>query len=154
MSGYEGSWHFMTTYIIKNIQSLCRQSTVDKSKLAWSTLVVIEEFWEKRYSFGILLLCDATGSWSSLWYVRALYCEHAPSNIKILIKMPGFLTQLLSLVYVFRTEEDQLLHGLEGSASCWAGEVVEPRAALSMASNGCTQPFAVLAKLKQTHGNM
>lgn len=36
------------------------------------------------------------------------------------------LTQLLSLVYVFWTKQDQLLHGLEGSTGCWAGEVVEP----------------------------
>lgn len=67
--------------------------------------------------------------------------------------MSGSLTQLLRLVYVLWTEEDQLLHGLEGSTGRRAGEVVEPRAALSMASNGCTQPFAAFAKLKQTNGN-
>ncbi len=67
--------------------------------------------------------------------------------------MSGSLTQLLCLVYVLWTEEDQLLHGLEGSTGCWAWEVVEPWAALSMAPNGCTQPFAVFAKLKQTNGN-
>lgn len=59
-----------------------------------------------------------------------------------------FLTQLLCLVYVHRAEKKQLLHGLERSTSCWAGKVVKPQAALSVASNGCTQPFAVFAKLE------
>lgn len=73
--------------------------------------------------------------------------------ITILTMMSDSLTQFLCLLYVLWTEEDQLLYWLEGSTGCRAGEVVEPWAALSMASNGCTQPFAVFAKLKQTNGN-
>lgn len=76
---------------------------------------------------------------------KAFYCDN---HVTILTEMSGHLTQLLCLVYVLWTKEDQLLHGLEGPTRCRAGEVVEPWAALSMASNGCTQPFAVFAKLQ------